>query len=174
MYGTMTDTDMALYQLNTTYAQIKQQYNTDALQLSTDHPKGTESIAVVSGYWKKIYTCDANGFVYQVHEQDWVWKDSLRYTPSCNVIGGTSGSPVEDTATGKVIAVNNTINESGEQCTLNNPCEVDQSGNVTVHQGIGYAQETYELGKCIVKGNTLDLNQPGCPLPKPSNQYHRR
>ncbi|MEU8550759.1 serine protease [Streptomyces roseoverticillatus] len=166
-YATMTDTDVTLYELNTTYAQIKQRYGISALSLSPDHPVAGTSIKVVSGFWKRIYSCNADGFVYRLHEADWTWKDSLRYTSSCNTIGGTSGSPVVDANTGKVVAINNTGNESGERCTMNNPCEEDENGQVTVRQGINYAQETYGIAKCFAAGNKLDLGLPGCELPKP-------
>ncbi|MBF6049990.1 serine protease [Streptomyces sp. NRRL B-1677] len=166
-YATMTDTDVTLYELNTTYAQIKQRYGISALSLSPDHPVAGTAIKVVSGFWKRIYSCNADGFVHSLREADWTWKDSLRYTSSCNTIGGTSGSPVVDANTGKVIAINNTGNESGERCTMNNPCEVDENGQVTVRQGINYAQETYGIAKCFATGNKLDLSLPGCELPKP-------
>ncbi|GAA0392101.1 serine protease [Streptomyces luteireticuli] len=166
-YATMTDTDVTLYQLNSTYAQIKKNYRIDALNLSADRPAAGTAIKVVSGYWKKIYSCNVDGFVHELHEGDWVWKDSLRYTPSCNTIGGTSGSPVVDVNTGKVVAVNNTGNENGERCTENNPCEVDENGNVTVRKGINYAEQTYGIAKCITKGNRVDLSLDGCALPKP-------
>ncbi|MEU3409438.1 serine protease [Streptomyces sp. NPDC006670] len=166
-YGTMTDTDVSLYQLTKTYAQIQSQYGIAALTLNDAHPVQGSSIKVVSGYWKRTYSCSVDGFAYRLKEGEWTWKDSVRYTSSCNTIGGTSGSPVIDTTTGKVVAVNNTGNEDGQRCTDNNPCEVDQAGNVTVRQGINYAQETYVLVPCIGPGNQIDLNRPGCTLPKP-------
>jgi V8-like Glu-specific endopeptidase len=167
LYSTMTDTDVTLYKLDQSYADIQQAYNTPALQLSLDHPTAGEDLRVVSGYWRKTYSCSLDGFAYQLHEDQWTWKDSVRYTSSCDVIGGTSGSPVIDASSGKVIAINNTINESGESCTLDNPCEVDESGNVTVHQNIGYAEETYILAACIAPGSVLDYSRPGCAVPNP-------
>ncbi|MGE7390909.1 S1 family peptidase [Streptomyces sp. NPDC004126] len=166
-YGTMTDTDVSLYQLTKTYAQIQSQYGIAALTLNDSHPAQGSSIKVVSGYWKRTYSCSVDGFAYRLKEGAWTWKDSVRYTSSCNTIGGTSGSPVIDTTTGKVVAVNNTGNEDGQRCTDNNPCEVDESGNVTVRQGINYAQQTYTLVPCIGPGNQIDLTRPGCTLPKP-------
>lgn len=166
-YATMTDTDISVYQLTKTYAQIQSQYGIGALTLNDARPVQGSAISVVSGYWKRIYNCDVDGFAYRLEEGDWTWKDSVRYTPACDTIGGTSGSPVIDTVTGKVVAVNNTGNEDGQSCTLNNPCEVDQSGNVTVRQGINYAQQTYTLVPCIGPGNKIDLNRAGCALPKP-------
>ncbi|GAA4070940.1 serine protease [Streptomyces sp. NPDC048491] len=166
-YATMTDTDITIYQLNTTYAQIQSSYGISALTLNDAHPTQGSAIKVVSGYWKRTYSCNVDGFVYRLKEGDWTWKDSVRYTPSCNTIGGTSGSPVIDTTTGKVVAVNNTGNEDGERCTENNPCEVDQNGNVTVHQGTNYAEETYLIVACVGTGNKIDLSRAGCALPKP-------
>ncbi|MFK0262187.1 serine protease [Streptomyces angustmyceticus] len=167
-YATMTDTDVTLYETSSTYAQIEQKYGIKALELATDHPVKGAAISVVSGYWKKIYTCNIDGFVPTLKEGGWSWKDSVRYTPQCKTIGGTSGSPVVDNATGKVTAINNTGNEDGERCTVNNPCEVDENGNVTVHQGTNYAEETYGIPKCFGVGNKLDLGAAGCTLPKPA------
>ncbi|MFG3095901.1 trypsin-like serine peptidase [Streptomyces sp. NPDC048202] len=167
VYSTMTDTDVTLYRLTTSYAAIRSSYGINALPLSDTHPVAGSGIKVVSGYWKRIYACNADGFVYRLKEGGWTWKDSLRYTAACNTIGGTSGSPVIDTATGKVVAVNNTGNEDGQSCTENNPCEVDQNGKVTVRQGINYAQETYQIPACFTTGNKLNLSAAGCTLPKP-------
>ncbi|MEU5091214.1 serine protease [Streptomyces sp. NPDC021356] len=167
VYSTMTDTDVTIYQLTRTYAQIKSSYGISPLTVSDTHPVAGTAIKVVSGYWKRTYSCNVDGFVYRLKEGGWTWKDSVRYTSACNTIGGTSGSPVVDTATGKVVAVNNTGNEDGERCTENNPCEVDQNGNVTVRQGINYAEETYQIPACFTTGNRLDLNAAGCVLPKP-------
>ncbi|MFE7708214.1 serine protease [Streptomyces sp. NPDC057486] len=166
-YGTMTDTDISLYQLTRTYAQIENTYGIKALELNAAHPVQGTAITVVSGYWKRTYSCNVDGFVYRLKEGAWTWKDSVRYTSACQTIGGTSGSPVIDNATGKVVAVNNTGNEDGQQCTDNNPCEVDESGNVTVRQGINYAQETYGIVPCIGAGSQIDLNRTGCTLPRP-------
>ncbi|GGR99457.1 serine protease [Streptomyces humidus] len=166
-YGTMTDTDVSIYQLTSTYASIKSAYGISALTVQDTHPVAGTAITVASGYWKRLYSCNVDGFVYRLKEGDWTWKDSVRYTSACQTIGGTSGSPVIDQSTGKVVAVNNTGNEDGQRCTENNPCEVDANGNVTVRQGINYAQETYLIPACFTTGNQLSLNKAGCTLPKP-------
>nr|WP_286159481.1 trypsin-like peptidase domain-containing protein [Actinospica acidiphila] len=98
VYATMTDTDAAIYRLNTTYAQIKSSYGIDPLTLSSSRPAAGTAISVVSGYWKRIYSCSVDGFVHRLKEGDWTWKDSVRYTSACDTIGGTShaahGHPV--------------------------------------------------------------------------------
>ncbi|MFF3299560.1 serine protease [Streptomyces sp. NPDC002908] len=166
-YGTMTDTDVSLYQLTRTYAQIESSYGIKALELDTARPTQGRAITVASGYWKRTYSCAVDGFAYRLKEGAWTWKDSVRYTSACRTIGGTSGSPVIDDATGKVVAVNNTGNEDGQRCTDNNPCEVAENGTVTVREGINYAQQTYTLVPCIGAGSQIDLNRSGCTLPKP-------
>lgn len=167
VYSTMTDTDVTIYRLTTTYSAIRSSYGISPLTVQDTHPTAGTAITVVSGYWKRTYACNIDGFVYRLKEGDWTWKDSVRYTSACQTIGGTSGSPVIDNATGKVVAVNNTGNEDGERCTENNPCEVDASGNVTVRQGINYAEETYQIPACFTTGNKLNLSASGCTLPKP-------
>ncbi|MFF1462547.1 serine protease [Streptomyces sp. NPDC058330] len=166
-YGTMTDTDVSLYQLTTTYAQIENSYGIKALELDSARPAKGTAITVASGYWKRLYSCAVDGFAYRLKEGSWTWKDSVRYTSACQTIGGTSGSPVINDATGKVVAVNNTGNEDGQRCTDNNPCEVDENGAVTVRKGINYAQQTYGIVPCLGPGNRIDLNRTGCALPKP-------
>ncbi|MFF0010317.1 serine protease [Streptomyces sp. NPDC005374] len=166
-YGTMTDTDVSIYQLTSTYAAIKSSYGISPLTVADTHPTAGTAITVASGYWKTLYNCSIDGFAYRLQEGDWTWKDSVRYTSACQTIGGTSGSPVIDQATGKVVAVNNTGNEDGERCTENNPCEVDANGNVTVREGINYAQEIYNIPACFTTGNQLNLAASTCTLPKP-------
>ncbi|GEB53982.1 MULTISPECIES: S1 family peptidase [Streptomyces] len=166
-YATMTDTDVSLYEVGSSYADIESQFGVKPLDLEAAHPEQGKDITVVSGYWKETYSCAVDGFVPTLKEADWTMKDSIRYTAECQTKGGTSGSPVVDDATGKVVGVNNTRNENGQECTMNNPCEVDENGEVTVREGIGYGQQTYLLAACIGDGNQLDLGREGCTLPKP-------
>ncbi len=64
-----------------------------------------------------------------------------------------------------MVAANNTGNEDGEKCTMNNPCEVDEEGNVTVEKGAAYAQQTSWFYTCLADDNSLDLAKEGCLLP---------
>ncbi|MET9314976.1 serine protease [Kribbella sp. NPDC003505] len=172
LFGTMTKTDMIVYQVNETYASIKTRLNVTPLTLAKQGPADGAGMAVVSGYWKRIYTCSVQATIPQLREGDWTWQNSIKYQqPGCETIGGTSGSPVVSTSTGEVIGVNNTGNEDGEQCTLNNPCEVDADGNVTVDQGAAYGQQTWWLYTCLTANRTIDLNKTGCELPKPARRH---
>lgn len=165
-YSTMTDTDITLYRLDTDYRTISDNHGIEPLMMSASRPQQGTAITVVSAFWEQTYSCGIAGFAPELHEAGWVWQDSVRYTPQCHTIGGTSGSPVVDD-NGTVVAVNNTLNENGQQCTMNNPCEVDEDGTVTVHEGVGYAQQTYLVPACVDAGNVIDLDLPGCRLPRP-------
>lgn len=165
-YATMSGTDVALYRLTSTYAEVEAM-GTRALELSPEHPETGIGIRLVSGYWRQVYACNVDGYVHELREDRWIWRDSMRYTAQCDSKDGTSGSPVLDVATGKVVAVNNTGNEDGERCTLDNPCEVDENGTVTVRHGIRYGQQTYQVVPCLTGGGRVDLTAPGCGLPRP-------
>lgn len=166
VYATMTKTDITIYELPLSYADILKQYNIHALTLSSQHPTQGVGIEVLSGYWQNGYACQVEAFIPHLHEGDWVWDDSLRYSrPGCETIGGTSGSPVIQTGTRTMIAINNTGNESGEQCTVDNPCEVDANGNITYVKGYSYGQETYWIYSCLNPNRQIDLTIPTCQLP---------
>ncbi|GHF74822.1 serine protease [Amycolatopsis bartoniae] len=167
VYGTMTDTDVALYQLDTSYERLAR-VGGKALTLAATPAEPGTRISVVSGYFRRTWTCSVERVLYSLREADWTWKNSIRYTPECDTIHGTSGSPVVDQASGEVVGVNNTGNDDGYSCTLNNPCEVDEQGNVTVLEGRAYAQQTYLLVPCLGPASEIVLDQPDCRLPRPA------
>ncbi len=168
LYATMTGTDVALLELNETYKQIKSKTGIEPLYLADQRPLEGTPIEIPSGYWKRTYSCYIDGFVHELREGGYVMYDSVRYSETgCNVIGGTSGSPIVSIETGEVSAINNTANENGKSCTMNNPCEVDPSGNVSIIKGRGYGQQTYWLYSCLNEKREFDLAVPGCMMPKP-------
>lgn len=167
LYATMTGTDVALYRLNTTYAAISSSYGATALTISAAHPADGTAISIPSSYWKQIWTCSINGFVNELREDEWTWHDSIRYTSECDTIPGTSGSPIVSVATNEVIGINNTGNESGEMCTLDNPCEVDEDGTTHAYLDQNYGEQTYWFTTCLTSTRTIDLSISGCLLTKP-------
>ncbi len=165
IYSTMTGTDITIYKLQQTYAQILQETGAHALTLSSKHPSEQTPMEVISGYWKRGYSCHIDGFVNELHEDQWTFTDSIRYSrPGCETIGGTSGSPIVEDGTRTMIGINNTGNENGEKCTMNNPCEVDTQGNITYEKGISYGQQTYIIYSCLNSSLEFDLTTPGCSL----------
>ncbi|MFJ8441486.1 putative Ig domain-containing protein [Kitasatospora griseola] len=168
LYATMTGTDVALYQLTDTFAAITSKYGATALTISDTHPVDGSSMYIPSSYWKQVWNCSINGFVGTLREDQWTWHDSLRYSTGCNTTHGTSGSPIVDAASRKVVGINNTGNDDGAMCTLNNPCEVAADGTTTVTKGQSYGEETYWFTTCLGTGRVIDLNVSGCLLTKPA------
>ncbi|MFI6503066.1 serine protease [Nonomuraea typhae] len=167
LYVTMTGTDLALYQLGTTYRQLEQDHRLRPLTVSAGRPEPGRKIRVVSGGLKKVYACAVDRLAYRVLESGYMTKDVLRYTPACKTGPGTSGSPVVDAASGEVVGINNTSNRDGGTCTLDNPCEMSRDGVVTARKTAAYGTQTYWLTTCVTAGNKIDLNRPGCLLPRP-------
>ncbi|MER6168032.1 S1 family peptidase [Streptomyces violaceorubidus] len=165
LYVTLTGTDLALYQVGTTYRELERDHGVTALTVAERRPVRGADIRVVSASWKKEFSCKIDQNVYRVLEVGNATEDVLRYTPECDTGSGTSGSPV--LSGGRIVAINNTSNHDGGQCTLDNPCEMARNGTITTHQGIGYATQTYWLTTCVVPGNRLELDRPGCLLPRP-------
>jgi V8-like Glu-specific endopeptidase len=165
VYSTMTSTDITLYKLSETFSEISSQYAIEPLTLASKHPELNTPIEVISGYWRRGYACNIEAFVPALHEGEWIFNDSIRYSrPGCEIIGGTSGSPIIIKGTRTMVGINNTINENGESCTLNNPCEVDAQGNIKYQLGYGYGQQTAWIYTCLNSNNEVDLATKGCVL----------
>ena len=170
VYAAMTGTDVTVYELTQSYDDILKKFKIQPFDLDPVHPAVGTNIDVVSGYWDRGYSCAIDTFIYTLREGDWSFSDSVRYTDGCDTIGGTSGSPIIARGTRNVIAINNTLNESGENCTVNNPCEVTQDGAVTVLKGKRYGQETYQIYSCLTPDFKIDLSVKGCLLAKPAKK----
>ncbi|MCB0391051.1 MAG: trypsin-like peptidase domain-containing protein [Bdellovibrionales bacterium] len=165
LYATMTYTDAALFELNETYLELEK-LGVRSFELDGYHPIEGTSIEIVSGYWERGFRCNIDKFIHKLLEGRWTFNDSIKYSESgCEVYGGTSGSPIVETNTRRVVGVNNTGNERGRKCTINNPCEVDEKNNVVVDKGAGYGQQTYIFYSCLSIDFKIDLSLAGCQLP---------
>jgi hypothetical protein len=167
LYATMTGTDVALYRLNRSFTSIRSATGLSALTIAAAHPAAGDTF-VPSGFFSRIFDCDVQGFVPTLREHLWTWHDSLRYANGCGTIGGTSGSPIVNVATGEIVGVNNTANEDGRLCTLNNPCEVAPDGTPSATRGVRYGQQTFLFNTCLTPGRQINLNLDGCLLTKPA------
>lgn len=166
LYATMTNTDVAFYELTESYEEIMAKTNVRPFLLDSVRPMDGISIEIISGYWDRGYSCEIDGFVFSILEGAWTFTDSIRYTAGCDTIGGTSGSPIIARGERRVVAINNTSNQDGGRCTLNNPCEVDEAGEVTVRKGVRYGQQTYNTYTCLTPDFSFELSRGGCELPK--------
>lgn len=169
LYATMTDTDLAIYELNTSYLQLQMQ-GVKPFTLSSLKPQINLPIHIISGYWERGYSCHIENFVYQLKEAQWTFKDSIRYSATgCETIGGTSGSPILVRGKNLVVGVNNTSNTKGYKCSLDNPCEIDAQGNMQAFNKRSYGQQTYNIYSCLNQEKKFDLTLAKCMLPKGKN-----
>ncbi|MBC7753587.1 MAG: serine protease, partial [Moraxellaceae bacterium] len=142
--------------------EIEERIGSKALLISEKPAKAADSIVILSGQLHKSYSCQIEALVYNLIEGDYIWQDSLRYSrPGCEVVGGTSGSPILNQATGEIIGLNNTGNQGGKMCSDGSPCEVSKNGSVYAEVGFNYGQQVYSLATCFVRGQ-FNLNFPGC------------
>ena len=167
LYATMTNTDIALYELSESYETILAKYKVESFMLDTVRPFLGANIDIVSGYWEKGYSCSIDAFIFNLKEGSWMFTDSIRYTDGCATIGGTSGSPIVSRGTRSVIGINNTANENGKVCAKNNPCEISEDGKIETFKNKKYGQQTYNIYSCLSFDFNIDLNVEGCSLPKP-------
>ncbi len=166
IYATMTNTDVAFYELSESYDSIEAKTGVRPLHLDANRPTQFDNIEIISGYWDRGWSCSIDSFIFKLKEASWTWTDSIRYTATCDTMGGTSGSPIIAKGERRVVGVNNTSNESGQQCTLNNPCEVSEDGTARAFKDVRYGQQTYNVYTCLAPDFTLDLTLPGCELPR--------
>lgn len=165
LYATMTDTDVAFYELTQSYAEIKNSTKVRPFLLDSHHPTLGQAIDIISGETFNGYSCQIDAFVFNLKEDVWTFKDSIRYD-GCNTISGTSGSPLIARNERRIVGINNTSNKKGESCTLDNPCEVNENGQISAQQGVSYGQQTYQVYSCLTPAFGFDLDKPNCKLPK--------
>jgi V8-like Glu-specific endopeptidase len=162
-YGILMPHDVAWLETDKTYGELAAQ-GVKARRISARMADIGTSIAIPSGYWSRLYSCKIEKIIHEVREAEYVNLQSYKY--HCETIHGTSGSPIIDVATNEVVGVNYTGNDDGEQCTFNNPCEVDEQGNITVEEGANYGDQVYKVMACLNSAKDIDLSAPGCKLPR--------
>ncbi|GAA2832293.1 trypsin-like serine protease [Crossiella cryophila] len=167
LYATMTGTDIALYRLDRTYAELAAD-GAKIFQLAASPARAGEKIDVLSGGQGNRFSCVVEAEVPHLREDGYQQDGALRYAAGCGASHGSSGSPLVAADGVSVVGVHNTGNDDGEQCTRNNPCEVAADGTVTVKKGHRYGQRVSMIPACVGAGSVLDLGRPGCTLNRPA------
>jgi hypothetical protein len=163
IYATMTGTDVALYELDATYGQLAEE-GIVPYTLAPRMENAGAPIRMVSGRFETVELCAIDSIVHRLDEAEWHFPSSYSYA-GCNSRHGTSGAPLISQATGEIIGINNTHQDSGERCTVDNPCEVDEDGTIRVVKGMSYGQRTDVLLGCVNAQGAFDLDAPTCALP---------
>ncbi|WKN46549.1 trypsin-like serine protease [Nocardioides sp. Arc9.136] len=169
LYATMTGTDVAVYRLRETYAQLRR-LGVPAHPLAVSGPAPGDELVMHAGSFQTTYSCVVGAVVPQVREAGWTQRDVVRYrtTRPCRAQAGLSGAPLIDPRSGQVVAVHNShVAGGGRPCSEDNPCEVGRDGTITSVRGRGYAQQVTALTPCLVAGSAFDSDAPGCTLGQP-------
>ncbi|MBB4683562.1 S1 family peptidase [Amycolatopsis jiangsuensis] len=163
VYATMTGTDIALYRLDKTYAQLADE-GAKVFRLSETPMRAGDQLSMA--YVSSRPHCVVEAVVPHLREDGYQQDDAVRYAPSdtCVSRAGYSGAALLAADGTTVMGINNTHNRDGEQCTGNNPCEVDQNGAVTAVKGRSYGQQVYRITACLTAGSQWDPSRPGCEL----------
>jgi hypothetical protein len=163
IYATQTHTDMALMEIPISYAELESKFGVRAFELSNNLANVGDEVLVITGYFGKAIDCSIDGFVYKIVESTWFWKNSYRYV-NCDTGHGTSGSPIVLKGTREIVGINNTGNDEGKKCTLNNPCEVNETGVITATKGAHYGQQINDVYSCLDRNMKFDIKIPSCEL----------
>ena len=166
-YASMYRTDLAVYELRESYADLATAGVTP-LTLAAEGPSRGDRIRVPSGYWTEQRTCTTTGTAYRVHEQAWDWWRSIRLPADdgCAIRGGYSGSPIISRETGLVVGIANTGYVGGRRC-IDSACEENRRGRVVMRRNMNYGQQTWLLTTCVGTDRRFDLSVVGCKLAKP-------
>ncbi|SOD62877.1 Trypsin-like peptidase domain-containing protein [Streptomyces zhaozhouensis] len=163
VYATMTGTDIALYRLDKTYGQLEAE-GARIFRLTSTPVRAGDPLTVAS--LGARHHCTAEAVVPHLREGGYQQNDSIRYAggEDCFPGYGDSGSALLAPDGTTVVGIHNTHNAEGEQCTDNNPCEVDRNGEVTSTRGRAYGQQVHTITACLAEGSQLDLSRQGCAL----------
>lgn len=165
-YATMKGTDIAIIRLNKPYGELMKKGINGFLVSSTGaHMNDRVIRADVHGMILHKYECIVEHEVHILKEDKWAWTGS--YRNDCKSWDGDSGSPLISFKTGQVVGIHNTIQGNGKECLLNNPCEVDEKGIISIHKEKKYSQRIIEIKTCFNKNGEFKLNLETCLLEKP-------
>ncbi|GAA3359791.1 S1 family peptidase [Saccharopolyspora gregorii] len=163
-YATMTGTDIALYRLDKTYAQLGAEGAT-VFRLPTTPLRAGDRMFLSRLDGRP--ECAVEAVPRHLREDGYQQDDPVRYAPSdtCASRPGDSGAALLSPDERTIVGINNTSNRDGEQCTNDNPCEVDENGDVTAVRGRSYGQQVHLISACLAAGSRWDGSRPGCALP---------
>ncbi|WP_437056573.1 trypsin-like serine protease [Streptomyces sp. enrichment culture] len=161
VYATMTGTDIALYRLDKTYAQLAAE-GAKVFRLGTTPMRAGDQFLMARRVNRPLCTVEA--VAPQLREGGYQQDDAVRYAPGddCASRPGDSGAALLSPDGNTVVGVNNTSNRDGEECTEDNPCEVGRDGAVTAVQGRSYGQQVDRVAACLGAGSRWDPSRPGC------------
>jgi len=170
-YATMTGTDIAVYSLDKTYAQLEEA-GVLVRTVSSDLPQAGQDVRLLAGGSAVALDCRIGEVVPTLREGGYELHGAIRYAdgqecsnPDSGATHGDSGSVLVDVHTDQIVGVHNTsVDGSDEACTDNNACEVSADGTSAVYEGGRYGQRVNMLAACFTVGSVFAADAEGCTL----------
>lgn len=161
--ATMTDLDVAIYELEQSYKQIRS-YGYEILPVAKNKAiEPRTHVGFSSAYWRNIWDCEIEDTNLTLKEGPWRWKTAIGLVGrNCMAKPGASGSPLIDLDY-QVIGTLNTAHTGGQHCTLMNPCEVSKDNRFIGVPGKAYAMSIVELNSCVENG-VFNAASENCPI----------
>ena len=174
VYGTLTGSDILLLRLTETYERIEARTGVKPFLISDDvfHPKRyTGSLAVISVPRRQGMCGGGDRRKVERTPLD-VGGPVMRLSLSCDVPHGQSGGPVLRLDLNELIGrVWTASDDNAAPCELNNPCLVKADGTFSpAIKDQGYAHFVHQLYTCLDDARSVDINTPGCLLPRPKRR----
>jgi hypothetical protein len=172
VYGTMSGADIVLLRASESYEQIEKRTGVKPFLVSqeTSFAPGL-AVRIPSARWQNDRGCQVDATVEKLAEFRWLWGPVLRIrlADTCETPHGASGAPVIREDNREVIGVFGTASDgNGVACELNNPCEVAPDGSTKAAiREQPYVHFVHAFYTCLDASRNLDLDVPGCLLPKP-------
>lgn len=167
LFATMTGTDLALFRLESSFSDLEKK-GARILHVATAPPKAGDAVTLMAAdpFMGGPRECTIEAIVPTLREGGYDQHDALRMEEAERCISepGFSGAALLAPDGKTIVGVNNTSNRDGEKCTVDNPCEVSESGEATVLHERPYGQQIVALNDCVAAGSVLDLDAPGCDL----------
>ncbi|MFJ6549537.1 trypsin-like serine protease [Microbacterium sp. NPDC091676] len=162
LFGTMTGTDVAVYRLDASFAELEARGAT-VLRLAAASPRVGDSVRLMT---TEPLTCTIEAVVPTLREEGYELHDLLRMATekTCETYPGTSGAALVAGDGKTVVGINSSHNDGGEACAEDNPCEVSADGTTSIRPGQAYGQQVTGLNDCIAAGSVFDADAPGCTL----------
>ncbi|MFP5459450.1 MAG: hypothetical protein ACLGG7_12010 [Bacteriovoracia bacterium] len=139
LYATLTQTDLALYELAESYNDVQFKTSVRPFFVSVAPPVVGQDLEFISAFGPKRWSCQVQGFVRELRDERWRFSDVIRLTEDCAVEDSPRGMPAVDLPTRTLFA-------------LQGPR--------------GFAQQVAALGSCFNEKFEMDLELNGCELPK--------
>ncbi|MFO1183350.1 MAG: trypsin-like peptidase domain-containing protein [Bauldia sp.] len=167
VFATMTVSDLAVYELDASYADIlAADKDVEVFILGTRPMVAGVAFGVPSANKQRSFDCVSEAIVPTLLDKPWRWNEVIRFRhqESCLFVGGASGSPV--LYRDRIVAVANDVFDPGTACAFGSPCEVDTDGKTTTAKpGQSYATQTYRLYDCYdAMKKAFDFTRASCTL----------